>query len=54
MVEEDIADIAQMTGGASLDVFPFGDGEPLGHALEFVAAAIDLIGVAIILFGFWR
>ena len=41
-----------MTGGASLEHVPFGLGPPIGHALESIAVAIDLLGVAIILFGF--
>lgn len=41
-----------MVGGASLDHLPFGIGHPLGEGLEVVAAGIDVIGVAIILFGF--
>ena len=41
-----------MTGGSSLDFLPFGVGHPIAEGLEVVAAFIDLIGVAIILFGF--
>lgn len=44
--------MGEMTGGASLDFLPFGIGHPIAEALEMIAAVIDLIGVAIILFGF--
>ena len=42
-----------MTGGTSLEGLPFGLGEPLLHALEGLAICIDLIGVGLILFGFF-
>ncbi|MEL6387176.1 MAG: DUF1622 domain-containing protein [Pseudomonadota bacterium] len=42
----------EMTGGSSLDFLPFGIGHPIAETLEVIAAFIDLIGVAIILFGF--
>lgn len=41
-----------MTGGTSLEVLPFGIGQQLGEILEVMAVGIDLIGVAIIVFGF--
>ncbi|MEL6724883.1 MAG: DUF1622 domain-containing protein [Pseudomonadota bacterium] len=42
-----------MTGGTSLEHLPFGLDEPVMHALEGLAICIDLIGVALILFGFF-
>jgi len=42
----------EMTGGTSLDVLPYGIGHQLGEVLEVMAVGIDLIGVAIIIFGF--
>lgn len=42
-----------MTGGTSLEALPFGLDEPLLHVLEGLAICIDLIGVALILFGFF-
>ncbi|MEL6662562.1 MAG: DUF1622 domain-containing protein, partial [Pseudomonadota bacterium] len=42
-----------MTGGTSLEHLPFGLDEPLFHFLEGLAICIDLIGVALILFGFF-
>ena len=42
-----------MTGGTSLEHLPFGLDEPLMRGLEGLAICIDLIGVALILFGFF-
>ncbi len=42
-----------MTGGTSLEHLPFGLDVPVMHALEGLAICIDLIGVALILFGFF-
>lgn len=42
-----------MTGGASLEHLPFGLDEPLMRTLEGLAVCIDLIGVMLILFGFF-
>ena len=42
-----------MTGGTSLEHLPFGLGEPLLQGLEGLAICIDLIGVALIVFGFF-
>ena len=42
-----------MTGGTSLEHLPFGLDAPVMHALEGLAICIDLIGVALILFGFF-
>ena len=42
-----------MTGGTSLDHLPFGLAEPLAMVLEGLAIAIDLIGVSLILLGFF-
>ncbi|MEL6666755.1 MAG: DUF1622 domain-containing protein [Pseudomonadota bacterium] len=42
-----------MTGGTSLEHLPFGLDAPVMHALEGLATCIDLIGVALILFGFF-
>lgn len=42
-----------MTGGTSLEHLPFGLDEPVMHALEGLAICIDLIGVSLILFGFF-
>ena len=42
-----------MTGGASLEHLPFGLGTPLMETLEGLAICIDLIGVMLILFGFF-
>ena len=42
-----------MTGGTSLEHLPFGLGEPVSQTLEGLAICIDLIGVALILFGFF-
>lgn len=42
-----------MTGGTSLEHLPFGLDAPVLHALEGLAICIDLIGVALILFGFF-
>lgn len=41
-----------MTGGSSLEHLPFGLGPAIGEGLEGLAVCIDLIGVALILFGF--
>lgn len=41
-----------MTGGSTLDALPFEVGPLLGEILEVMAVGIDLIGVAIIIFGF--
>lgn len=41
-----------MTGGTSLEHLPFSLGEPVMHTLEGLAMCIDLVGVALILFGF--
>ncbi|MEO0466035.1 MAG: DUF1622 domain-containing protein [Pseudomonadota bacterium] len=41
-----------MTGGTSLEHLPFGLGGPLMAGLEGLAICIDLIGIALILFGF--
>ena len=42
-----------MTGGTSLEHLPYGLGDPLMRVLEGLAICIDLIGVALILFGFF-
>lgn len=42
-----------MTGGTSLEHLPFGLDEPVAQALEGLAICIDLIGVMLILFGFF-
>lgn len=42
-----------MTGGTSLEHLPFGLDEPVMRALEGLAICIDLIGVVLILFGFF-
>ena len=42
-----------MTGGTSLEHLPFGLDAPVAHALEGLAICIDLIGVVLILFGFF-
>ena len=42
-----------MTGGTSLEHLPFGLDAPVMHTLEGLAICIDLIGVALILFGFF-
>ncbi|MEO1660173.1 MAG: DUF1622 domain-containing protein [Pseudomonadota bacterium] len=42
-----------MTGGTSLKHLPFGLDAPVLHVLEGLAICIDLIGVALILFGFF-
>ena len=42
-----------MTGGTSLEHLPFGLDAPVMHALEGLAICIDLIGVTLILFGFF-
>ncbi|MEL6415065.1 MAG: DUF1622 domain-containing protein [Pseudomonadota bacterium] len=42
-----------MTGGTSLEHLPFGLDAPVLQALEGLAICIDLIGVALILFGFF-
>jgi len=41
-----------MTGGSSLDALPYELGHQIGEVLEVLAIGIDLIGVAIIIFGF--
>ncbi|MEL7545425.1 MAG: DUF1622 domain-containing protein, partial [Pseudomonadota bacterium] len=41
-----------MTGGSSLDALPFELGHSISEVLEVLAIGIDLIGVAIIIFGF--
>lgn len=41
-----------MTGGSSLDALPYEIGHAIGEVLEVLAVGIDLIGVAIIIFGF--
>ncbi|WOR15509.1 DUF1622 domain-containing protein [Hyphomonas sp. FCG-A18] len=41
-----------MTGGSSLDALPFEIGPMLAEVFEVMAVGIDLIGVAIIIFGF--
>lgn len=41
-----------MTGGSSLEALPFELGERIGEMLEVMAVGIDLIGVAIVIFGF--
>lgn len=41
-----------MTGGSSLDSLPFEIGPVLAEVFEVMAVGIDLIGVAIIIFGF--
>ncbi|MEM9937788.1 MAG: DUF1622 domain-containing protein [Pseudomonadota bacterium] len=46
------AHIEGMTGGSSLEALPFEIGHSLGEVLEVMAVGIDLIGVAIIVFGF--
>ncbi|MEO0549388.1 MAG: DUF1622 domain-containing protein [Pseudomonadota bacterium] len=46
------AHIEGMTGGSSLEALPFEIGRSLGEVLEVMAVGIDLIGVAIIVFGF--
>ena len=45
--------VETMTGGTSLLHLPFGLSEPILHLLEGLAVCIDLIGVALILFGFF-
>lgn len=45
--------IEGMTGGTSLEHLPFGLDEPVMHVLEGLAICIDLIGVTLILFGFF-
>ena len=45
--------IEGMTGGTSLEHLPFGLDQPVMHALEGLAICIDLIGVSLILFGFF-
>ena len=52
MVERSEHLMEGMTGGSSLDALPFGIGPHIAEALEYVAIAIDLIGVSLILFGF--
>ncbi|GAB5457858.1 MAG: DUF1622 domain-containing protein [Henriciella sp.] len=47
-----IMDMEGMTGGSSLDALPFEIGHTLGEVFEVMAVGIDLIGVAIIIFGF--
>ncbi len=42
-----------MKGGTSLEHLPFGLDAPVMHALEGLAICIDLIGVVLILFGFF-
>lgn len=42
-----------MTGGTSLEHLPFGLDAPVAHVLEGLAICIDLIGVVLILFGFF-
>lgn len=42
-----------MTGGTSLEHLPFGLDVPVANTLEGLAICIDLIGVALILFGFF-
>lgn len=42
-----------MTGGTSLEHLPFGLDAPVAQALEGLAVCIDLIGVTLILFGFF-
>ncbi len=44
--------VGEMTGGTSLEVLPYGIGHQLSEVLEVMAVGIDLIGVAIIIFGF--
>ncbi|MEO1100528.1 MAG: DUF1622 domain-containing protein [Pseudomonadota bacterium] len=44
--------VGDMTGGSSLEHLPFGIGPALAEGLEGLAICIDLIGVALILFGF--
>jgi len=46
------AHIEGMTGGSSLEALPFEIGHSLGEGLEVMAIGNDLIGVAIIVFGF--
>lgn len=41
-----------MTGGSSLDALPYELGHSIAEVLEVLAVGIDLIGVAIIIFGF--
>ncbi|MEQ3747114.1 MAG: DUF1622 domain-containing protein [Henriciella sp.] len=41
-----------MTGGSSLDSLPFEIGPMLAEIFEVMAVGIDLIGIAIIIFGF--
>jgi uncharacterized membrane protein len=45
--------IEGMTGGTSLEHLPFGLDEPVMQVLEGLAICIDLIGVTLILFGFF-
>ena len=45
--------VMEMTGGVSLEHLPGGLGEPVAHLLEGLAVCIDLLGVGIILFGFF-
>lgn len=42
-----------MTGGTSLEHLPFGLDQPVMQVLEGLAICIDLIGVTLILFGFF-
>lgn len=42
-----------MTGGTSLEHLPFGLDAPVAQTLEGLAICIDLIGVVLILFGFF-
>lgn len=42
-----------VTGGTTLEHLPFGLDAPVMNALEGLAICIDLIGVALILFGFF-
>ena len=45
--------MSEMTGGSSLEHLPFDLGHPVAELLEGLAVCIDLIGVALILFGFF-
>lgn len=52
MAEETAHILSGMQGGSSLEALPYNIGHSLGEVLEVMAVGIDLIGVAIIIFGF--
>lgn len=45
--------MAGMTGGTSIEGLPFGLGEPVAQVLEGITIGIDMLGVGIILVGFF-